>query len=145
MGITEGYGTVFFSKETTSLFSRLLELQDGGKKINHVFGEGTSPRFRMISRGLSSIGIKADAFLKHYSPRIVYSINLAKNTNAFLLGIDNDVDYGYDLNSVTEVERKTQELIDFWYNRWLTRRLTTVDINQRLTDFNVESILLGNI
>lgn len=145
MGITEGYGTVFFSKETTSLFSQLLELQDGGKKINHVFGEGTSPRFRMISRGLSSIGIKADAFLKHYSPRIVYSINLAKNTNAFLLGIDNDVDYGYDLNSVTEVERKTQELIDFWYNRWLTKRLTTVDINQRLTDFNVESILLGNI
>lgn len=145
MGITEGYGTVFFSKETTSLFSQLLELQDGGKKINHVFGEGTSPRFRMISRGLSSIGIKADAFLKHYSPRIVYSINLAKNTNAFLLGIDGDVDYGYDISSVTEVEQKTQELIDFWYNRWLTRRLTTVDINQRLTDFNVESILLGNI
>lgn len=145
MGITEGYGTVFFSKETTSLFSQLLELQDGGKKINHVFGEGTSPRFRMISRGLSSIGIKADAFLKHYSPRIVYSVNLAKNTNAFLLGIDNDVDYGYDLNSVTEVEQKTQELIDFWYNRWLTRRLTTVDIKQRLTDFNVESIILGNI
>lgn len=145
MGITEGYGTVFFSKETTSLFSKLLELQDGGKKINHVFGEGTSPRFRMISRGLSSIGIKADAFLKHYSPRIVYSINLAKNTNAFLLGIDKDVDYGYDLNNETEVNQKTQELIDYWYNRWLTKRLTTVDINQRLTDFNVESILLGNI
>ena len=57
MGVTEGYGTVFFSKETTSLFSRILELQDGGKRINHVFGEGTSPRFRMISRGLSVIGI----------------------------------------------------------------------------------------
>nr|MBQ4457609.1 DUF4338 domain-containing protein [Clostridia bacterium] len=60
MGITEGYGTVFFSKETTGLFSRILECQDGGKRINHVFGEGTSPRFRMISRGLNSIGIRAD-------------------------------------------------------------------------------------
>lgn len=66
MGVTEGYGTVFFSKETTALFSKILELQDGGKRINHVFGEGTSPRFRMISRGLSSIGIRADAFLKHF-------------------------------------------------------------------------------
>ena len=145
IGITEGFGTVFFSKETTSLFSKLLELQDGGKKINHVFGEGTSPRFRMISRGLSSIGIKADAFLKHYSPRIVYSINLANNTNEYLLGIDKDADYGYDLNNPTIVEQKTQELIDYWYNRWLTKRLTTVNIEQRLNDFDIESILLGNI
>ncbi len=145
MGITEGFGTVFFSKETTSLFSRMLELQDGGKKINHVFGEGTSPRFRMISKGLSSIGIKAEAFLKHYSPRIVYSINLANNTNEYLLGFDNDVKYGYDLNDSTIVEQKTQELIDYWYDRWLTKRLTTVDIEQRLNDFNIENILLGNI
>lgn len=145
MGITEGFGTVFFSKETTSLFSKMLELQDGGKKINHVFGEGTSPRFRMISRGLSSIGIKADAFLKHYSPRIVYSINLANNTNEYLLGFDKDVDYGFDLNNLAIVEQKTQELIDYWYNRWLTKRLTTVDIVQRLNDFDVEKILLGNI
>lgn len=145
MGITEGFGTVFFSKETTSLLSRLLELQDGGKKINHIFGEGTSPRFRMISRGLSSIGIKADAFLKHYSPRIVYSINLADNTNEYLLGFDKDVNYGYDLNDPAIVEQKTQELIDYWYNRWLTKRLTTVDIEQRLNDFDIETILLGNI
>lgn len=145
MGITEGYGTVFFSKETTSLFSKLLELQDGGKKINHVFGEGTSPRFRLISKGLSSIGIKAEAFLKHYSPRIVYSINLADNTNEYLLGFDKDVNYGYDLNNSVIVKQKTQELIDYWYNRWLTKRLTTVDIEQRLNDFDIESILLGNI
>lgn len=145
MGITEGFGTVFFSKETTSLLSRLLELQDGGKKINHVFGEGTSPRFRMISRGLSSIGIKADAFLKHYSPRIVYSINLADNTNEYLLGFDKDVNYGYDLNNPAIVEQKTQQLIDYWYNRWLTKRLTTVDIEQRLNDFDIETLLIGNI
>ena len=145
MGITEGYGTVFFSKETTGTFSRLLELQDGGKKINHVFGEGTSPRFRMISRGLSSIGIKADAFLKHYSPRIVYSIHLAKNTNDFLLGLDNDVDYGYDMNNETEVIQKTQELIEYWYTRWLEMRLTSIDIEQRLSAFNINDILLGNI
>lgn len=145
MGITEGYGTVFFSKDTTTLFAKLLEEQDGGKKIGHVFGEGTSPRFRMISRGLSCIGIRAEAFLKHYSPRIVYSIDLARNTNSFLLGFEDEVDYGYDLNDPAEVNQKTQELIDFWYDRWLTMRLTSVDIVQRLTNFNIETILLGNI
>lgn len=145
MGITEGYGTVFFSKETTTLFSKLLVIQDGGKKINHVFGEGTSPRFRMINRGLSSIGIKAEAFLKHYSPRIVYSIDLAQNTNNYLVGFDDDVNYGYDLDDANAVQQKTQELIDYWYDRWLTMRLTTIDIEQRLDDFNAESIILGNI
>lgn len=145
MGITEGYGTVFFSKETTAIFSKLLELKDGGKRINHVFGEGTSPRFRMISRGLASIGIKAEAFLKHYSPRIVYSINLAKNTNDFLMGLDDKVDYGYDINNPEVIEAKTQELIEYWYTKWALKRITNVDIEDRLSNFNIENLLLGNI
>ncbi len=144
MGITEGYGTVYFSNETSLMLSRILELQDGGKRINHVFGEGTSPRFRIISRGLSSIGIRASAFLNHYSPRIVYAINLAKNTNEFLLGLDDDVDYGFDLNNTEEVERTTQELVDFWYERWMTMRLTSVDIIERLNSFDIEDVLLSN-
>ena len=143
MGVTEGYGTVFFSRETTALFSRILELQDGGKRINHVFGEGTSPRFRMIR--LSSIGIRADAFLKHYSPRIVYSIDLAKNTKDYLMGYTDAVDYGFNLDSMEEVTQGTQALIDYWYDRWLTRRLTTVDIIQRLNDFVVDDFLLGSM
>ena len=145
MGITEGYGTVFFSKETTNLFSRILELQDGGKRINHVFGEGTSPRFRMISRGLNSIGIRADAFLRHYSPRIVYSIDLARNTKEYLMGLSNTADYGLDLNDIQEVMNKTQYLIDYWYARWLETRLTSVDIVQRLERFRPSMLLLGNI
>ena len=145
MGVTEGYGTVFFSKETTNLFSKILELQDGGRRINHVFGEGTSPRFRMISKGLNAIGIRADAFLRHYSPRIVYSINLAKNTNEFLLGIEDEVDYGFDLNDENDVQQTTQEIIEFWYSRWLEKRLTTVDIEERLNTFKISGLLLGNI
>lgn len=145
MGITEGYGTVYFSKDTTAIFSKLLEIKDGGKRINHVFGEGTSPRFRMISRGLATIGIKAEAFLKHYSPRIVYSINLAKNTNEFLMGLENTVNYGYDVNNPEEIKMKTQELIDYWYKRWALQRINNVDVEARLTTFNVESLLLGNI
>lgn len=144
MGITEGYGTVYFSNDTTMMFSRILELQDGGKRINHVFGEGTSPRFRMISRGLSAIGIRASAFLNHYSPRIVYSINLARNTNEFLLGIDDEVDYGYNLNDMHDVQTHTQELVDYWYDRWMKMRLNSVDVIGRLEKFDAEEVLLSN-
>lgn len=145
MGITEGYGTVYFSKATTNLLSRILEIKDGGKRINHVFGEGTSPRFRIISRGLSELGISATSFLQHYSPRIVYSINLANNTNDFLLGIDDEVDYGFDINNNEEVEGKTKELIDYWYNRWLLMRLESIDVVERLNSFNKKDVLLSNV
>ena len=145
MGITEGFGTVYFSNVTTNLFSRILVIQDGGKKINHVFGEGTSPRFRMIGRGLKSIGIRAESFLKHYSPRIVYSISLAKNTNRFLLGLDDVPDFGYDIHSTQEVQKHTQELIDYWYERWLLMRIKSIDIDERLSRFNSKDILLSEL
>lgn len=143
MGVTEGYGTVYFSKETTDTLMRILELQDGGRRINHVFGEGTSPRFRLISRGLSTLGIKADAFLKHYSPRIVYSMELASNTNEFLLGYTNELNYPFDITNDNDVNEKTQAMIEYWYERWMSKRLQTVDIIQRLQDFTPESIMLS--
>lgn len=145
MGVTEGFGTVYFSTVTTGLFSKILVIQDGGKKINHVFGEGTSPRFRMIGRGLKTIGIRAEHFLKHYSPRIVYSINLAKNTNRFLSGLDDTPDFGYDIHSEQDAQKYTQELIDYWYNRWLLMRIKSVDIDERLSNFNLKDIILSEL
>lgn len=143
MGITEGYGTVYFSKRTTAAMMRMLELQDGGRRINNIFGEGTSPRFRLISRGLSSLGIRSDAFLKHYSPRIVYSIELARNTNEFLCGISDELDYPFDISSPESISQKTQEMVDFWYTRWLGKRLTSVDIIERLNQFDLNSFLVS--
>lgn len=143
LGVTEGFGSVYFSSETTKLFSQILEIIDGGKRINHVFGEGTSPRFRMISRGLKEIGLNSSSFLKHYSPRIVYSINLAKNTKRFLMGLDKVPEYGYNIDDNEEVERVTQQIIDFWYKRWLTMRLSSVNIEERLAFKDKDAIILS--
>ena len=143
MGITEGYGTVYFSKTTTSSLMRVLELQDGGRRINNIFGEGTSPRFRLISRGLSTLGIKSNAFLQHYTPRIVYSMELAKNTNDFLCGGADELEYPYDITNSKEVETATQAMADFWYERWLKSRLKSVDIVERLANFDVNSVLVS--
>lgn len=143
VGVTEGFGTVYFSKHTTDLLSRILEIMDGGKKINHIFGEGTSPRFRLISRGVVALGLKADSFLQHYSPRIVYSMELAKNSKDFLNGYTSDLQYAFDLENPESIIQATKEMSDFWYNRWLLSRIKTVDIETRLNAFKVEEFMLS--
>jgi hypothetical protein len=144
MGITEGFGTVYFSSETTTALSRMLEIIDGGKRISHVFGEGTSPRFRLINRGLTLLGIKAASFLKHYSPRIVYSIELATNTNEFLLGFTDELHYNFHVDNEEDISNRTQEIIDYWYERWLKTRLGSVNIEERLDAFIADKLLLSN-
>lgn len=37
----------------------------------------------MISRGVAALGLKADSFLQHYSPRIVYCIISTSNIGEF--------------------------------------------------------------
>lgn len=143
MGITEGYGTVYFSKKTTASMMQMLEIQDGGRRINNIFGEGTSPRFRLISRGLSSLGIRSDAFLQHYSPRIVYSIELAKNTNEFLRGETSDLDYPFDIENEQSIREGTEALINYWDQRWLHSRINSVDIVGRLQGFDANEILVS--
>ncbi len=143
VGATEGFGTVYFSKYTTDLLSRILEILDGGKKINHIFGEGTSPRFRLISRGVASLGLKADSFLQHYSPRIVYCMELAKNSKDFLNGYTSELQYAFDLDSPESIAQATRKMSDFWYERWLQSRINTVDIEVRLNNFKVEEFMLS--
>ena len=55
------------------------------------------------------------------------------------------MDYGFDLEDTNDVDEKTQEIIEFWYTRWLEKRLTTVDIEERLKSFKLSDLLLGNI
>lgn len=143
MGVTEGYGTVYFSRMTTSCLMRVLEIQDGGRRINSIFGEGTSPRFRLISRGLNSLGIKSNAFLQHHTPRIVYSVELASNTNDFLCGGATELDYPFNIEDENDIASSTQAMIDFWYNRWLRTRLNSVNIIERLTNFDINSVLVS--
>ncbi len=143
-GITEGFGTLFFSKETTNTLLQLQILLDGGRKINNVFGEGTSPRFRLLSTGFSNIGLKTDEFLKHNSPRIVYMMNLGINSKEFLLGIDKNVKYRFNVNSQKDCDLTTRKYIKFWYSRWFEMRMSNDEIISRLNSFKLESILLSN-
>lgn len=141
IGKTEGYGSVFFSNDTTQSIAQMLLLIDGARKINNVFGEGSSPRMRLIVSGLRALGINSKEFLNHYSPRIVYGIDLASNSKEYLRGEINNIKYYFEEG---EEELYTEEIINFWKSRWLNRRIYNVDIEERLEKYNIEDILLSN-
>ncbi|MCS7460374.1 DUF4338 domain-containing protein [Paenibacillus doosanensis] len=142
LGETEGFGSVFFAQETTRFISTMVQQIDGGRKINNVFGEGTSPRLRLIRSGLSALGISSENFLKHHTRRIVYGIPLASNTREFLRGEVEELKYFLPLDG--NEEKHTGQLIDFWRERWFLKRIENVDLIERLSAFNKASMLLSN-
>lgn len=79
------------------------------------FWGGDKPRFRIDQQRPKLYWNRADAFLKHYSPRIVYSVDLAKNTKDYLMGYTNAVDYGFNPDCEEDIAHGTQALIDYWY------------------------------
>jgi hypothetical protein len=93
--------------------------------VNNVFGEGTSPRLRMLRDGLSALGFTPDLLLSHGQPRVVYGISLIRNLRDFLLGFDAEPDY---LLPLEETELRTQEIGAWWRERWLSRRIDRPEV-----------------
>ncbi len=80
LGMTIGFGTMHISKATT--LSLAEATTDGYNRINHVFGEGASPKMRLLTMSirelLDSTNEDSKDFSKHAMSRIVYGACLAK-------------------------------------------------------------------
>src|SRR5690606_36779341 len=94
LGEAEGFGSVIFSIQSTFLMDKMLVELEGARRINNLFGEGTSPRLRLLRSSLSRLGIP-EQFAKHHTRRIVYGIELATNSKEFSTGDDSKLNY-YD-------------------------------------------------
>ena len=84
-----------------------------------------SPKLRKIRDGLDALNLPADVLLKHGRQRIVYGIPVARNVREFLLGMDDEPEYVFDLD---EPERSTREIGRWWAERWLGRRIESDNI-----------------
>ena len=88
--MTIGFGTMHISKATT--LSLTEATSDGFNRINHVFGEGASPKMRLLTMAIRELieATNEDSkdFSKHAMSRIVYGACLASNTSDYLLGND---------------------------------------------------------
>ncbi len=144
IGKTYGYGTLHISKETTTRLNEAVS-QDGYSTINHVFGEGASPKMRLlrtaISQLLETTERESTEFSKHAMSRIVYGACVADNTVSYLMGTDACPKYYFDKNNAIE---KTQCIIDFWRKRWLGNRLNYEAIFEKIEQFDKQSLLLSN-
>lgn len=145
LGTTSGYGTIQISDNTSKSLAEVREHIAGFNHINHIFGEGASPKLRLLSQSLSDIlettSDETQQFMQHAMKRIVYGAALAKNTSEYLMGNDSSLSYYTDFENYQE---GTQKIMDFWVNRWLASRIKYEPIFSRLEEFDPESILVSN-
>lgn len=143
LGMTIGFGTMHISKATT--LSLTEATSDGFNRINHVFGEGASPKMRLLTMAirelLESTNEDSKDFSKHAMSRIVYGACLADNTFEYLLGTDTAPHYYTDME---DYKAGTQRIIDYWTSRWLVSRLHYAPIYERIRNFDKQGFLVSN-
>jgi hypothetical protein len=119
IGRTEGFGSPNLSVETEQGLAEIAEAASGFRNVNFVFGEGQSPKLRLLREGFAGLGLNQTNLLQHGSPRIIYGVQLVSNLTRVLLGVDDQPAYAIDPTSA-DAER---EIASHWVNRWLASRL----------------------
>jgi hypothetical protein len=143
-GLTEGYGTVHFSRETVEALTELQEFIQGARLINNRFGEGVNPKLRRLRTGLSAIGLpSADGFLRHRSQRIVYGLALGRDSLEFLRGEVNRPKYYFKASSNIECKEASQYISHYWATRWLRSRIKSIRFLEDVKNFCPEEALLS--
>ena len=120
LGKSEAYGTSHFSVDTVEALVTLVQQTSNGQRVNSIFGEGVNPKLRKMREGLDLLRLPTDELLQHGRQRIVYAVPLARNIQKFLLGMDDEPDYLFDLAMPAE---GTAAIIRWWTERWLSKRI----------------------
>ncbi len=144
IGATLGYGTSHISDATTAALEEAVG--DDFLQVNHVLGEGVSPKMRIIRRGLDAIfregqRILSDQISKHQMSRLVYGVFLAKNGKEYLQGKADQPQYIWE--TALDPHEGTERIAEFWRTRWLDARIAFAPVMDRLRQFRPETLLLS--
>ncbi len=144
IGETKGYGTLHISKQTTACLYEALN--EKSHSINHIFGEGASPKMRLLRLAITELlenpnKDTIDFFTRHAMPRIVYGAFTASNSSDYLCGKTDKILYYFNPENALN---KTNDIIRFWEERWLMSRLNFEPIFSRIYNFDKNSFLLKN-
>jgi len=146
LGETEGYGTLHISDETTKALEAAVDIEY--MEVNHVMGEGISPKLRIIRRGVDKIFASgsrdiADQVLKHGVRRLVYGIPLAANFQSYLQNRAETPEYIW--SEELSVKAGTLKIIDFWRTRWLLKRLDFAPAIEEVQLWRKENFLVSQL
>jgi hypothetical protein len=149
LGKTGGYGTLHISDETIAFMEECLpEDQRASLYVNHVFGEGASPKLRTVRHALSHLMTLDQSEIsteltRHAMPRLVYGALLATNGTAYLHDAQTSPQYYFAASEDAAIQ--TKAIIDYWRTRWLMPRVRQDAILARLRAFNPDTLLLGQL
>ncbi|BDG59512.1 DUF4338 domain-containing protein [Caldinitratiruptor microaerophilus] len=121
LGYTNSYGTVHFSTEAAEALYRVDQAAKGMRNVNHIFGEGHSPKLRKLRAGLDALGLNSDLFLQHADQRIIYGAFLASNSEAVLRCEEDHLNY---LLPMDQPKERTRQIANYWLQRWLASRIS---------------------
>ena len=115
-------------------------------QVNHVMGEGVSPKMRIIRQGLDAIfrdgqRTLSDMMARHQMQRLVYGVWLAENGRAYLQGQAENPTYIWD-DGIDPAD-STAKIADFWRTRWLDSRLKHSPSVLSMSTFQPLSMLLS--
>jgi len=147
IGKTIGFGTLHIGRSTTAALVEAAE-NVGYTRINHVFGEGASPKLRLVKLSIRELlevtPDEASELAKHAMSRIVYGAFLARNAKAYLLGRDDAPEYYFETPLTPQDAReKTAAIIRYWSNRWLESRVRYEPIFERLQNFDINCVRMS--
>lgn len=125
LGLSEGYGSFHFSRQTLELMNIVLARGKNGRRVNSIFGEGVNPLMRKIREALELVGLPSDPLLRHGNKRVVYGVSLAEKFRDVLLGLAHRPKY---LLPHTKPTHRTDLIAEYWRRRWLIPRITRPEI-----------------
>ena len=131
LGKSEAYGTSHFSTDTVEALVTLVQQTCIGQRVYSFFGEGVSAKLRKMRDGLDALKLPSDVLLQHGRQRIVYGVPLVRNLREFLLGMDDEPDYLFDLATPA---RGTAAIVRWWTERWLSKRIMKDEVLARLEE-----------
>jgi hypothetical protein len=136
---TESFGTVQFAPDTVHSLNGVARHSDSNRReVNNLFGEGTSPKLRLIRTGLEALGLDANSFLRHNSRRIIYGVPLCANTDDVVLRLNSRPRY-----LLPPGNEGTAVLVDYWRDRWLAGRIARPDVLEGLRGEEFEGFRLS--
>jgi len=129
---TQGMTVTHLSKLTVRLMQKLGEKEYGTRRINSVFGEGSSPRTRQVREGLYLIGLNGDDILKQGLTRRVYACEVYPDARSDL--------HGFDGKSAALRPQKASAISHAWIERWVTKRVMRLDVLDQIKMSGPENV-----
>lgn len=143
VGKTDSFGTVQFASDTTASLTAAARLANRKRRlVNHLFGEGISPKLRSLRLGFEALGLSPDEYLRHHSPRLLYTVPLVSNTEDVMLGLTRKPEY---ILPGAEGSSTTDAIAKYWFKRWAKPRLDRAEMITRVRSVRRDDQLLSRI